>query len=254
MIYGAHGQPLGAMPPNQDPNYPPGYPISNPALTYQAPSPMYDDRGGPTPHPPDQVSRKRARLSSAEPFALRSSSTQSASSSQPDYFQQRITASVGGRRGSGSGYEYPDPTNLAPVSPASSSTSYHSSVYPQPPVPQQQQQPYYPTPVVQQTRRSSPQSTYSYEQRASSSPHGSNSSSSGYHFGGGLHPPQVLPPRDNGRTPPPGQSQSQQAPREGGSRGSGGMRVSDMLGPGDGQGGRTSTDSDMLNALNRRAP
>lgn len=253
MIYGAHGQPLGAMPPNQDPNYPPGYPISNPALTYQAPSPMYDDRGGPTPHPPDQVSRKRARLSSAEPFALPSSSTQAASSSQPDYLQQRITASVGGRRGSGSGYEYPDPTNLAPVSPASSSTSYHSSVYPQPPVPQQQQ-PYYPTPVVQQTRRSSPQSTYSYEQRASSSPHGSNSSSSGYHFGGGLHPPQVLPPRDNGRTPPPGQSQSQQPPREGGSRGSGGMRVSDMLGPGDGQGGRTSTDSDMLNALNRRAP
>ncbi len=32
------------------------------------------------------------------------------------------------------------------------------------------------------------------------------------------------------------------------------MRVSDMLGPGDGQGGRTSADSDMLKALNRRAP
>lgn len=253
VIYGAHGQPLGPMPP-QDPNYPPGYPIHNPTLTYQAPSPMYDDRGGPTPHPPDQVSRKRARLSAAEPFAQSPSSTQPASSSHPDHLQQRIPVSVGGRRGSGGGYEYPDPTNLAPVSPASSSTSYHSSVYPQPPVPQQQQQPYYPTPV-QQTRRSSPQSTYSYEQRASSSPHGSNSSSSGYHFGAGLHPPQVLPPSgDNGRTPPPGQVQNQHAAREGGSRGSGGMRVSDMLGPGDGQGGRTSADSDMLKALNRRAP
>lgn len=74
VIYGAHGQPLGAMPPHQDPNYPPGYPIPNPALTYQSPSPMYDDRGGPTPHPHDQVSRKRVRLSMSKPFALRSSS------------------------------------------------------------------------------------------------------------------------------------------------------------------------------------
>jgi len=30
------------------------------------------------------------------------------------------------------------------------------------------------------------------------------------------------------------------------------MSVRDMLGPGDGQGGRTSADSDMLKALTRR--
>jgi len=166
-----------------------------------------------------------------------------------------MSASTTGRRGSGSGFEYPDPTNLAPVSPASSTTSYHSTVYPQPPVQQQQQQPYYPSPAPQQPHRSSPQSTYSYEQRASNSPHGSTSSSSGYPFSGGLHPPQVLPPtRDNGRTPPPAQAQGQQGARESNSRGSGGMSVRDLLGPGDGQGGRTSTDSDMLKALNRRAP
>lgn len=256
VIYGAHGQPLGAMPPNQDLNYPQGYPLQNPALTYQAPSPMYDDRGGPTPHPHDQVSRKRARHRPAESFALSTSPTQQASSSHPDHSQQRINASSAGRQGSGGGYEYPDPTNLAPVSPASSSTSYQSTVYPQPPLPQQQQQPYYPSPAAHHTRRESPQSTYSYDhQRASSSPHGSNSSSSGYHFGPNLHPPQALPPaRDNGRTPPPGPIQGQQGTREGGSRGSAGMRVSDMLGPGDGSGGRTTTDSDMLKALNRRAP
>ena len=229
--------------------------MPSPGLTYHAPSPMYDDRGGPTPHPPDQVSRKRIRISPTEPFALSPSTSPSAPIPHPNYLQQRLSASAGGRRGSSSGFEYPDPTNLAPLSPASSSTSYHSTVYPQPPMPQQQPQPYYPSPATQQTRRSSPQSTYSYEQRASSSPHGSNSSSSGYHFSTGLHPPQVLPPtRDNGRTPPPTQIQGQQGVREAGSRGSGGMSVRDLLGPGDGQGGRTSTDSDMLNALNRRAP
>lgn len=80
VIYGAHGQPLGAMPPHQDPNYPQGYPIPSPSLTYQGPGPLYDDRGGPTPHPQNQVSRKRARSSSTETSAFVPSPSQSASS------------------------------------------------------------------------------------------------------------------------------------------------------------------------------
>ncbi|MCJ1288083.1 hypothetical protein MMC26_007436 [Xylographa opegraphella] len=241
MIYGAHGQPLGPMP--HDPNYPvppPGYGMGGPYA-----GAVYDDRGPPQPpHPQDQVSRKRPRLD--EPSNPLASAPTQGSSSHPYPQQQRLSATSGGRRGSGGGtFEYPDPPQLAPVSPASSTTSYQSAPYPQPP----KQQPYYPNPGS--ARRSSPQSAYSYEQRASGSPHGSTSSASGYTgYTGGLHPPQVLPPtRESGRTPPPGPAQ------EGSSAGNGsraGMSVRDMLGPGESQGGRTSADSDMLKALNKR--
>ncbi|MCJ1353590.1 MAG: hypothetical protein MMC33_003577 [Icmadophila ericetorum] len=231
VIYGAHGQPLGPIPPQgQDPNYgPQGYaPTPYPGV-------VYDDRGGVAPpHPHDQVSRKRPRLDdSLYPSPI----SQSEKSSHPYPSQQRLST-ASGRRGSGAGgqYEYPDPTGLAPVSPASSTTSYQSAQYPQAP------QPYYPPSV----RRSPPQPTYSYEGRASTSPHGSTSSAVTYPYYAGLHPPQVLPPaREAGRTPPPATS-----PESNGSRA--GMSVRDMLGPGDGAGGRTSADSDMLNALNKR--
>ncbi|MCJ1255971.1 hypothetical protein MMC24_003790 [Lignoscripta atroalba] len=245
VIYGAHGQPLGPMPhQGQESNYPPppqGYAPS------PYPGPVYDDRGPPQPpHPQEQVSRKRPRVD--EPSHPSVPPPPQASSSHPYPQQQRIPASASTRRGSGSGpggFEYPDPTQLAPVSPASSATSYVSAPYPQ----QTPQQPYYP-PQPQSARRSSPQSAYSYDARASGSPHDSASSASGYAFPGGLHPPQVLPPtRETGRTPPPTQA------REGSGNGNGsraGMSVRDLLGPGDGQGSRTSADSDMLNALNRR--
>ena len=243
MIYGAHGQPLGPIPPQgQDPNYPPppqGYgpgPFGGP---------MYDDRGPPQPaHPQEQVSRKRPRIE--EPSHLVIPAPAQGPSLHPYPQQQHLSASTGNRRGSGGGaYEYPDPTHMAPVSPSSSTTSYQSTAYPS----QTQAQPYYPTPGA--ARRTSPQSAYSYEARASASPHGSTSTTSGYAaFPSGLHPPQVLPPtREGGRTPPPGQG------REGNASGNGsraGLSVRDMLGPGDGQGGRTSADSEMLKALTKR--
>ncbi|MCJ1228798.1 hypothetical protein MMC12_005461 [Toensbergia leucococca] len=253
VIYGAHGQPLGPM-PHQDPNYPPqpshGYPLISPTHPYQGP--VYDDRGPQQPsHPQKQVSRKRPRTDETSHPAVPPPPQTSASSSHP-YLEQQGPPSglAGGRRGSPSGgsqFEYPDPSQFVPTSPASSATSYQS--YPTQP----SQQPYYPPQQHQQpsARRSSPQSSYSYDARASGSPHGSTSSASGYAFPVGLHPPQVLPSRESGRTPPPAPGRENSGSGNGsGSRA--GMSVRDMLGPGDGKGGRTSTDSDMLNALNRR--
>ncbi|OJK02040.1 hypothetical protein ASPACDRAFT_40863 [Aspergillus aculeatus ATCC 16872] len=123
----------------------------------------------------------------------------------------------GGRRGSGSGYDYPDPTNLAPVIPSTSASGYQTHNAPSP---------YYPPP--QHDRRSSPQS-YPYDGRHTSSPHGSP------------YPP--MHSAQGAMTPPPTST-------PGGST-RGGLNVRDMLNPGDSQ-GRSSTDSDMLNALNRR--
>ncbi|KAI4278307.1 MAG: hypothetical protein LQ337_001129 [Flavoplaca oasis] len=213
-IYGAHGQPLGMPMPGQDPNYPPpphGYPPMTPPSHPYGP-PMYDERGPPQPaHPKDQG---------------------------------RPPASSG-RRGSGAGYEYPDPTGLVPVSPASSVTSYQSAPNYQP----QGQQPYYPPqpPPNQPARRSSPQSSYSYDQRGSGSPQGSASSASAYNYApAGLHPPQVLPPRESGRTPPPRSAEG--GNNNGGQRGK--MGIHDLLS--DQSGGRTSADSDMVKALDRK--
>ncbi|KAJ6015234.1 hypothetical protein N7540_009825 [Penicillium herquei] len=115
--------------------------------------------------------------------------------------------------GANAHYDYPDPTNLAPVS--SSTPGYQTS------------SPYYPPP---HDRRTSPQSAYAYDTRHSSSPHSSP------------YPP--LQPPQGGPTPPPTST-------PGGSARSGGLNVRDMLNPGDSH-GRSSTDSDMLNALNRR--
>lgn len=121
-----------------------------------------------------------------------------------------------GRRGSASGFDYPDPTNLAPVTPAGSTPGYQTHNAPSP---------YYPPP---HDRRTSPQSGY-YDGRHSASPH-----SSPYPP---MHPPQ------SGVTPPPTSTP--------GSSTRAGLNVRDMLNPGDSH-GRSSTDSDMLNALNRR--
>ncbi|MCJ1271621.1 hypothetical protein MMC22_011525 [Lobaria immixta] len=235
-IYGAHGQPLPVH-QGQDPNYPHPHGYAMPSPTNPYPGPVYDERGPPQPpYPKEQVSRKRPRSDESSHPAVPPPPQES--SSHPYHQQGRPSAS--GRRGSGSGYEYPDPTPLVPISPASSATSYQSAPYPPP-----QTQPYYSS-QPQSVRRSSPQSAYSYDARTSGSPHGSTSSASNYTYPAGLHPPQVLPPRESGHTPPP---------REGsGGNGSGqrgAMSVRDLLGP-EGQGGRTSTDSDMLKALNKR--
>jgi hypothetical protein len=121
------------------------------------------------------------------------------------------------RRGSGSGFDYPDPTNLAPVTPATSAP-YQSRAAP-----------YYPPPPAAHERRPSPQANYPYDNRHSSSPHGSPYPP--------VHPSQAI-------TPPPTSTP--------GSATRNGLNVRDMLNPGGDNPGRSSTDSDMLNALNRR--
>lgn len=127
----------------------------------------------------------------------------------------------GGRRGSASGFEYPDPTNLAPVTPAGSAPGYQTHTAPSP---------YYPPPPSHE-RRPSPQSAYPYDGRHSSSPHTSP------------YPPMHAP--QGAMTPPPTSTPTGSA--------RGGLNVRDMLNhPNDSQGSRSSTDSDMLNALNRR--
>ena len=235
MLYGAHGQPLGPMPPH-DPNAPPpppqGY-YSQPPYMQQG----YDDRGGAYP-PPDQVSRKRPRVEDpitpvlASPYPETASQNQS---SQP--YQQRPDAR------NASGYEYPDPTNLAPVSPASSAASYATAQ----PGPGQYGYPPAPPATQPQPRRTSPQSVYSYDNRASGSPHSATASTNPYQYPN-LHPPQVLPPtREAGRTPPP--TTSAQSTGNSGGGGRGGMSVRDMLAT---EQSRSTTDTDMLKALNRR--
>ena len=245
-IYGAHGQPLGSM---QDPHYhPPGpHGYSVPAAPNPYPNPMYDERGPPHPYPKDTVSRKRPRSDESWPHPAVPPPPQEPSTQSP-LVQGRPAGA--GRRGSGS-YEYPEPTPLVPLSPTSSVTSYQSAPYPPPPA-----QPYY----AAQPRRVSPQSSsYSFEPRNSGSPHGSASSASNYPYPTGLHPPQALPPRESGHTPPPavGRDGNGGNGGNGGSNGGngsgqrGGMSVRDLLGP-EGQAGRSSADSDMLKALNRR--
>ncbi|KAJ5321536.1 hypothetical protein N7476_004538 [Penicillium atrosanguineum] len=115
------------------------------------------------------------------------------------------------RRGSGSGFDYPDPMNLAPVTPSGATPGFQTHTAPSP---------YYPQ---QHDRRTSPQGGYPYDGRHSASPHNS--------------PYRDTPPAP---TSTPGGSQR------------GGLNVRDMLNPGDDSGARSSTDNDMLNALNRR--
>ncbi|KAL9625630.1 MAG: hypothetical protein Q9160_000343 [Pyrenula sp. 1 TL-2023] len=213
-LYGAHGQPLPPDYVQQDPRKSQGYAGYQPQGYPQTPGGQVDDRhGGPNRH---------LELS-----------------------DQRQHASDRRESGPGStgGYDYGDPTNLAPVSPAGSAPYQgqappQGGFYPSAPV----SGPYPP-------RRGSPQSSvYSSEPpRTSNSPHGSASSASGvppanYHRNNG-------PLRSDGRTPPPGQTQS--GP---GSAGRSGMSVRDMLGgpPGHDSGIlRPQTDNDMVNALNR---
>ncbi|KAJ5339341.1 hypothetical protein N7541_011291 [Penicillium brevicompactum] len=155
------------------------------------------------------------------------------------------------RRGSNSGFEYPDPTNLAPVTPAGSAPGYQTHTTPSPYA--------YPPPPAHD-RRTSPPSAYNYDARHSSSPHGSPYPPMQPHQAPmtphqGSVPPaqgaqqgpiaQSSTPQPGGVTPPPTST-------PGGSQ-RGGLNVRDMLNPGDSQ-GRSSTDSDMLNALNRRGP
>lgn len=130
---------------------------------------------------------------------------------------QPLTSSMPdpGRRSSS--FDYPDPTNLALVTPVFT-PGYQAHTAPSP---------YYIPPP--HDRRTSPQSAYVYDARHSFSPHSS----------------PYLPITQGGPTSPPSSTP--------GSSARGG--VNDILNPGNNDSqGRSSTDRDMLNALNRRGP
>lgn len=210
MLYGAHGQPL---PPQQQPEAtlpPPQGMYQHP---YAAPPPPpLDSRGVPpplVPPMPQDVSHGKRLPLDVTVQAL------SLPPIVPRTHQVSTQRQTPGRRSSGTGFEYPDPTNLAPVTPSVSTPGYQTHTAPSP---------YYAQP--QHDRRPSPQTIYPYDARHSSSPHTSP------------YPPMHTPPPISN---PPGSSVSSR----------GGLNVRDMLNPGD-QTGRSSTDSDMLNALNRR--
>ncbi|KAF2190488.1 hypothetical protein K469DRAFT_559044 [Zopfia rhizophila CBS 207.26] len=233
-MYGAYGQPLPpashgeayAQPPRQQQYLPSPtgatgpYPASS---TFGSPSSAaYDNGSRDAPQ-----SRKRPYT---EPH------TPTLPPPNPALVSQHST-----RQSTGLDYPYPDPMSLttAAVSPASSSAPYHSA--PPPPA----AQPYY---APQPPRRSSPQSPYPYETNGvSSSPqaHGGASTPGAAPYYAAPPPNESalrpLPARNDGRTPPPSTSQSTSRP---------GMRINDLVS--DNGNGRSSTDSDMLNMLNRR--
>ena len=218
-LYGAHGQPLGPHPPpaphdGAPHGYPPaGYPPSGyPNGPHHPPGPghQYDYRG-PAPQD-DNVSRKR-------PPPDDDPHNQSTHSSQSPHPAQRARKSTGeNRANSNSGYDYPDPTNIAPTSPATSTMSYQSH----PPAG------YYtnggPPPPASANRHDSPTSAHSYDS------------------------PRTAAARTDGRTPPPKQPNSAGSS----SAGNRSMSVRDMLGPRNSE-TRDKNDNDMLNKLDGKA-
>ncbi|KAK2736342.1 hypothetical protein FQN57_000792 [Myotisia sp. PD_48] len=239
ILYGPQGHPL---PP---PNPPLGLEqtLPPPHGMYQHPPPIpYGRNPGPgderatlpppLSHPPpmiqDPVSRKRPLADDPhQPTSSQLRLSPSASNSGSSHSSPQRAHHV--RRPSGGGTDYGDPPTLPPVSVPPSTSGYS---------PQS-------TPVSasyfsssQQDRRLSSHSSYSYDQ-----PHGgapTPTSNLPYPTLHPLHHTSMQPSREAGQTPPPGQS------------GRSGLSVRDMLGPGEGQSTRSSTDSDMLNALNRR--
>ncbi|KAF1916793.1 hypothetical protein BDU57DRAFT_244431 [Ampelomyces quisqualis] len=137
-------------------------------------------------------------------------------------------------RGTGTDYAYPEPTTLTPGASTGAPTPPYSSAPPPP------TQPYY---TAQPPRQSSPQGAYRYEpSRASSSPHSQAPTTPGAPPGSYYNAPlQPPPPRSDGRTPPPTTQASATRPS---------MRINDLVS--DNGAGRSSTDSSMLNMLNRR--
>ncbi|EEQ27688.1 C6 zinc finger domain-containing protein [Microsporum canis CBS 113480] len=219
VLYGPHGQPLPHQPithgaPEQTLPLPPGM--------YPPPYGRPDDRTGLPPHmahPPPIIQIRHPTSSSN---LLSYSSSQRAPSP---------------RRNSAGGPEYGEPPTLPPVSVATAGPSY--AVHPAP-----APGPYYGT--NQQDRRLSSHSSYSYDPSQGTPPRaGAHTPTTNAHLPT-LQPlhnaPSIPPAREGGPTPPPGQPAIP---------GRSGLSVRDMLGPPEGQRTRTTTDSDMLNALNR---
>ncbi|KAI9748376.1 MAG: hypothetical protein M1815_003314 [Lichina confinis] len=226
VIYGAHGQPLNALAPQ----------------TPYAPDGGY---GPPDISPTDAMSDHSGRRRGPD---------------EPR--TPTLPALVPGagrlyRRDSSTDGAYADASvHRAPGSPASSTASYHAP-YPHAPGAgpgSTSSSSYYP-----EQGRTPPQS-YAFE-RNSSSPRESSSSSAAaaaapYAFPG-VHPPLSLPPRGAAeQTPPPAHHSSSSRHRPPAAAAATderrpGMSIQNMLdqGPGQGQGGRSATDHEMLDAL-----
>ena len=197
MLYGAHGQPLGPVNPRDQPpgNYPPPQPGYAPhpypngtAPQHQANGPAYDYRGQAPPHAEQIVGRKRSPPDD-DPH------NETAHSSQSPHPSSRPRTHESRSNGGGNGYDYPDPTNIAPISPATSTMSYQSH----PPAG------YYANGNGNQTqaRNASPQSANSYDS------------------------PRVVPIRNDGKTTPPGQPSSAGSGRS--------MNIKDVIAPKSGE-------------------
>lgn len=226
-MYGAYGQPLPpaahaeayGQPPRQQAYLP--SPTSAPG-PYQAHSAF-----GPSATPYDEASRDSLngrKRPYPEPHTPTLPPPNPGSASQLPH------------RDAGQDRTYSEPPSLTSVASPATSASYSNA----PPA----SQPYY---SAQPPRRGSPQSAYPYDaNRSSSSPHTQPPTTSG---GTAYYPAppqahsalQPLPPRSDGTTPPPPASQPSSRP---------GMRINDLVS--DSGNGRSSTDSNMLNMLNRR--
>ncbi len=219
VIYGAHGQPLNALPPQAP----------------YAPDATYAHDGSPTDGAHDHSGRRRGPDEPRTPTL------------PPPMTGGAHAGRLSVRRGSSTEYSYMDASgHRAPASPASSTASYQPP-YPHPPASGSSSSPYYVEPG-----RTPPQQ-YAFEgNRNSSSPRESTSTASGGYAYPGLHPPLALPPRGpNESTPPPHHtSASRQRPPPPEERRSG-MSIQNLLDqtPGQGQGGRSATDQEMLKSL-----
>lgn len=215
MLYGAHGQPLGPVNPRDAPPtaYPPGsygppsYPNGSGPPHHAGSGAHYDYRGQGPPHQDESVSRKRPPPDD-DPLNENAYSSQSPHpSSRPRTHDSRSNSN-------GNGYDYPEPSNIAPTSPATSTMSYQSHHPPS----------YYPNGTQAQVRNASPQSAHSFDS------------------------PRALPVRTEGRSPPPAQPSS-----AGSLSARSGLSVRDMLDrPAPKSAGselRDRNDNEMLNKL-----
>lgn len=214
VLYGAHGQPLPPTHASQPPHQP-GLPP--PPAMYQQPQyvPQPPPPQGPIDDrgPPPPLARSPAGQDDVSRKRPRVEDDASVyTRSESLPLLQRVN------HGRSRSYEYMEgPPTLPPVS-----TAVPGASYPPPPS-STAQGPYYHQSPTQDRH------PYPYDNRSSSSPSGAN-----------LPYPPVLhpPPRDSNLNS--------------GASGRSGLSVREMLGPVEGQSARSSTDSDMLNALNRR--
>lgn len=230
-LYGAYGQPLPpanpgnayAQPPHQQQYLPSAAAATGP---YQAHSAYSPQPGAPYPEGSRDAHSRKRPSSEPQPPALPPpnpalSSQLPGKSAAPEYAfaESPLTSAV-------SPAPAPSPA-YPPAAPASTSQPYYGA---QPP------------------RRASPHSPYSYgSSGTSSSPNtqATPSTPGAPPYFGAPQPNgaalQPIPPRSDGRTPPPPASQTSSRP---------GMRINDLVT--DNGHGRSTTDADMLNMLNRR--